>query len=271
LGERLFDRSSNKGLLTEAGKVLQAYAQRLSRLSDEAQVSVGELRELQRGRLTIGANEAAIPTMMPIIATFRRSHPEVMIEIRRVHARDLASELVHGGLDFGVTTFMKNEPRLGALALARDEMVAVVYPEHPFAGRRSLTLREWAREPIIVHNESTMARERIERMAESSGTSLNVKMALPTLAAIKVAVAMQLGISMMPRRCVQLELERRQLVGVSIPEVRRPHPVRLLYRRTAQRSHAAVAFLRVARESASTAPRRRRTIKEPLSNGPMNE
>jgi DNA-binding transcriptional LysR family regulator len=150
-------------------------------------------------------------------------------------------------------------------------MVAVVYPEHPFAMRRALTLREWAKEPIIVHNESTMARERVERTAESGGTPLNVKMALPTLAAIKVAVAMQLGISMMPRRCVLLELERRQLVGVSIPEVRRPHPVRLLYRRTVQRSHAAVAFLRVARESASMAPQRRRTIKAPLSNGPMSE
>jgi len=250
LGERLFDRSSNKGVLTEAGLVLRTYAERLIRLSDDAQVSVHELRELRRGRVTIGANEAAIPTMMPIVSAFRRSYPDVLVEIRRVHARDLTSELVQGGLDFGVVTFVTRESRLLATTLARDEMVAVVHPEHPFARRRSLTLGEWAREPIIVHNESMTAREQVMQLAERSGTSLNVRMALPTLASIKLAVAMKLGISLMPSRCLLMELEQRQLVAVPMPEVRRPHLVRLVYRKASKRSHAAGAFLGVAKESA---------------------
>src|SRR5439155_6342294 len=94
------------------------------------------------------------------------------------------------------------------------------------------------------------ARERVMRLAESSGASVNVQMALPTLDAIKLAVTMKLGISMMPRRCVLMELERGQLVAVPVPDVRRPHPVRLLYRRTSQRSRAATAFLRIAAEGA---------------------
>ena len=43
LGERLFDRSSKQGALTEAGRVLREYAQRLMRLSEEAEVAVREL------------------------------------------------------------------------------------------------------------------------------------------------------------------------------------------------------------------------------------
>ena len=58
LGERLFDRSSQDGRLTEAGRVLQDYAERLMRLAEEAETAVRELRDLQRGRVLIGANEA---------------------------------------------------------------------------------------------------------------------------------------------------------------------------------------------------------------------
>jgi DNA-binding transcriptional LysR family regulator len=248
IGERLFDRSSNNGLLTEAGELLRNYAERLIRLSNEAQASVRELRELRRGRVLIGANEAAIPILMPIVATFRAVHPQVLVDVRRVHARDLVSELVQGNLDFGVTTFLPSVPGLRSLPLARDEMMAVVYPGHRFATRSKLSIVEWAKEPIIVHNESTLARERVLQLAESRGAPVNVQMALPTLDAIKLAVSMELGISMMPRRVALAEIKRGQLVAVPVPEVRRPHPVRLLYRHTSQRSHAASAFLKVARQ-----------------------
>jgi DNA-binding transcriptional LysR family regulator len=247
IGERLIDRSSNNGLLTEAGELLRNYAERLIRLSNEAQVSVRELRELRRGRILIGANEASIPILMPIVATFRGVHPKVLVDVRRSHARDLVSELVQGNLDFGVTTFLPTAQGLRSLSLATDEMMAVVYPGHPFATRSSLSIVEWAREPIIIHNESTLARERVLQIAESRGAPVNVQLALPTLDAIKLAVSMELGISMMPRRCALAEIKRGQLVAVPVPEVRRPHPVRLLYRQTSQRSHAASAFLKVAR------------------------
>src|SRR5919198_1670110 len=49
LGERLFDRSSRDGTLTEAGRLLQDYAQRLLGLAAEAQVAVRELQEVRKG------------------------------------------------------------------------------------------------------------------------------------------------------------------------------------------------------------------------------
>src|SRR3979411_2585839 len=59
LGEELFDRSSKRWPLTGAGKVLQNYGQRLIRLDEEAESAMRALRDLQRGRVLIGANEAA--------------------------------------------------------------------------------------------------------------------------------------------------------------------------------------------------------------------
>src|SRR6266852_752761 len=57
LGEALFDRSSREGVLTDAGQVLYEYAERLLNLRHDAHESLTELRELQKGKLVIAANE----------------------------------------------------------------------------------------------------------------------------------------------------------------------------------------------------------------------
>src|SRR5437763_16952759 len=59
LGEILFDRSSRAGLLTDAGRVLQEYAERLINLRDDATGALGALRQLRRGQPTIAANAFA--------------------------------------------------------------------------------------------------------------------------------------------------------------------------------------------------------------------
>lgn len=259
VGERLFHRSSNNGALTEAGEVLRQYAERLVHLADEARLSVRELRDLRRGRVLIGANEASIPMLLPLIASFRVQHPRILVDLRRVHARHIGAEVLQGHLEFGVTTFPPQERRLKAVILGSDELVALVYPSHPFARRDKVGIAEWAREPIIIPNDPSPARERVMQLAEARGTPVNVQMALPTLEAIKVAVAMELGITLLPRRCAVAEIESGRLRAVPVTEVRAPHPVHLVYRRVPRLSHAADAFLALVTDMAKAkAPSNRR-------------
>ena len=109
LDERLFDRSSKDGRLTEAGEILLDYAQRLTRLKDEAEGAVRELQDLRRGRVLIGANEGAVHVLLPVIEQFRRAHPHAQVEVRRVPARQMAREVLSRSLDFGVLTFPPRE------------------------------------------------------------------------------------------------------------------------------------------------------------------
>ena len=57
LGEPLFNRSSRNGRLTDAGQVLREYADRLLNLRRETQEALVELKELNKGKLVISANE----------------------------------------------------------------------------------------------------------------------------------------------------------------------------------------------------------------------
>src|SRR6201989_1220584 len=56
LGETLFDRSSKSGTLTDAGRTLQNYGQRLVRLAEEAESAMGECGDPRPGRGLLACN-----------------------------------------------------------------------------------------------------------------------------------------------------------------------------------------------------------------------
>ena len=246
MGARLFDRSSKDGTLTEAGRVLREYAERLQRLAEEAQLSVRELRDLQRGRVLIGSNEGGVHILLPLIERFRENHARILVDVRRVPARQVAVEVAQGSLDFGVVTFDPGDKRLHSLVIGTDDLVLLVHPSHPFAGRDTVPMAEFASETVIAHSDPSPARDQVMRQAELRHAPINIQIALPSLEGIKRAVEKQMGVALLPRRCAIAEIERRQLVAVRIPEVRLPRQVRLVYRRS-EMSHAATAFLQAAR------------------------
>ena len=174
LGESLFDRTSKNGTLTEAGRVLQNYGARLVRLAEEAESAVRELRDLRRGRVLVGANEAAVHTLLPLIARFRQRYPDVAIDVRRVPARQIAVEVQQGSLDFGALTFHPVEPGLLEVTVGSDELVLLVPPAHALARRRSVTMEEVAAEPVVAHNDPSPARDRVLRLFEQRRIALRI-------------------------------------------------------------------------------------------------
>src|SRR6059036_2864996 len=152
LGEQLFDRSSKRGTLTDAGRVLQNYGQRLIRLAEETESVMHELRDLRRGRVLIGANEAAVHTLLPLVGRFRQRYADITIDVRRVPARQIAVEVQQGSLDFGALTFHPAEGGLLEVPVGSDELVLLVWPTHPLAKRSQVTMEEVGQELVVAHN-----------------------------------------------------------------------------------------------------------------------
>ena len=106
-GEQLFDRSSRNATLTEAGKTLHSYAQRLINLRQEAREAVGELREMYRGRLIIGANESTSFYLLPqLLLEYRHRFPMIKIEVHRNISEKIPSDLLERKIDFGFLSYV---------------------------------------------------------------------------------------------------------------------------------------------------------------------
>ena len=250
LGERLFDRSSRDGTLTEAGRLLQDYAQRLLGLASEAEQAVRELQQVRRGRVIIGANEAAVHSLLPHIEQFAIHHPKVAVDVRRVPSRQIANGVLDRSIDFGVLTFQPADRGVQTHSLGGDDVVLLTAPKHVLAGRHRVTLEEVGRQVVIAHNDPSPTRDRVLRAYERRQTSINIQISLPSLDGIKRAVEMGIGVALLPRRCALTEIARGNLVAIRVPELGAAKQVRLVYRRTGERSRAAEAFLEVVKAGA---------------------
>jgi DNA-binding transcriptional LysR family regulator len=243
LGERLFDRSSRDGTLTEAGRLLHDYAQRLLTLAGEAQNAVQELQQMRRGRVIVGANEAAVHSLLPHIERFATQHPQVAVEVRRVPSRQMAEAVLDRSIDFGVITFHPAARGVQTVPLGTDDIVLLTAPGHPLATKRRVTIEEVGRQVVIAHNDPSPTRDRVLRAYERRHTAINIQLSLPSLDGIKRAVEMGIGVALLPRRCALTEIARGHLVAIKVPELGAPRQVRLVFRRTGERSRASEAFL----------------------------
>ncbi|MGH9862963.1 MAG: LysR family transcriptional regulator [Candidatus Acidiferrales bacterium] len=245
LGETLFDRSSKVPALTDAGELLLDYAERLVNLREEIRPALAELRHLQRGRVRIGANETGALYLLPVIARYRRRHPQVKVQVVRSLARNIPQELLKRNLDLGVLTYRPSDPHLDSLVVYRDWLCFIVHPSHRLARRRRVSIHELGQEVFAAHNVWSPYRERVLRTFEKYRVPLRMDVELPTVEAIKKFVQMRQAVALVPRISVEEELARHAVVEVEIPELQIDRKMRVVFRRGDPLSHAARNFLQV--------------------------
>lgn len=246
LGEALFDRASRDGVLTDAGKVLYEYAEKLVNLRAEAAESLTELRELQKGKLVIAANEFTALYLLRVLAEFRRLHPMIKITVERALGSRIPDDVLRYNVEFGVLSYEPQEPALHSVVVYQDELVFVVPPKHPLAAAAEISIRQLGAESFVAHIVSSPYREKVIQMFKTYKTPLHMDLELPTLQAIKQFVAMGNGVAFVPEISVESELARGELVRIPVKELQLKRKLRLIYRRDANLSHAARAFLNVA-------------------------
>jgi DNA-binding transcriptional LysR family regulator len=250
LGEPLFDRSSHEGLLTDAGRVLQGYAERLLNLRGDAHDALMELRHLHQGRLAISANEFTALYLLPVLGEFRRLHPMVRIMVQRSLGSQIPDDVLRHNAELGVLTYDPQDRQLHSIVVYLDELIFVVPPRHPLARERQISIRQLGAESFVAHIVSSPYREKVIQAFKRYKTPLHMDVELPTLQAIKNFVALGNGVAFLPEISVKDELARGDLVHIAVRELSLHRKLRLIYRKAASLSHAARAFLKVAQSIA---------------------
>lgn len=250
LGEPLFDRTSREGVLTDAGQVLQGYAEKLVNLRSDAREALVELRELHAGRLVIAANELTVLYLLPVLAEFRRLHPMIKIVVQRALGSHIPDDLLRHSVEIGVLTYDPQEPLLHSVIVYLDELAFVVPPSHPLASAKQVSIKQLGAESFVAHIVSSPYREKVIQAFRRHKTPLHMDVELPTLQAIKRFLVMGNGVALIPEISVEGELARGELVRIPVKELQLHRKLRLIYRKEASLSHAARAFLKVAEATA---------------------
>ena len=252
IGAPLFDRSQKTPMLTETGEVVYDYAQRIIALRDQVREAVAELHTLQRGRVRIGANESTSLYLLPhIILDYRERHPNVKVEIYRFVSDRLPREVLDRNIDFALMAFEPVDRDLEAFPVLKDELILILNPDHPLAGRDSVTIKELGNESFLAHNVKSASRVKVIEAFAERHTPLNITLELATVETIKRFVQLKIGLAFVPRMCVREELEQGKLASVPVRGLTYHRTIWAAHRRNAVFSRAVTSFLEVLRQHAS--------------------
>jgi DNA-binding transcriptional LysR family regulator len=248
-GEKLFDRSGKKVLLTPAGEILNRYAERLLGLHKEALQAIAELNQTPRGKLFIGANEATCLYVLPkTFARFKQLYPLVQISIYRNFSHKILQKVQEGALDLGIVTLPLTANNLEVIPVFRDEVQVVVPKSHALAKRRSVTVEELAQHPLILP-KTGHTRVVIDRLLRAHRDHLQISMELASVETIKKFVGAGLGISLISRTYAQPEVSASVLRLIPLEGQKLYRELGLVYRRDRYLSLPTKVFIEVVRES----------------------
>lgn len=248
VGQPLFVRGSGARTLTDAGVLLSEYADRMLNLREEIRKGMQELREIERGQISLGANESAIHALLPPLDRYRQLHPGIQIRVHRVFSRDVPRELMSHHLDIGVISYLPEERELEAVAFRRDSLVMVVWPGHKFAKRKQVNVGELGQETFVAHIVESPYRQRVVQMFARHRVPLKMAVELPTIESIKLFVEMKKGVAIVPRMCVEREVANGQLRALRIRQMRLARTLYLVYRRDRPLSAAAQSLVELIRQ-----------------------
>ena len=147
-GTKLFNRVGRGIQLTEAGQAFLEEARAVLAQAQRAELALSEFGSLKRGTLAVEASQTISSYWLPRhLAAFRRAYPEIEIRLGIGNTAQVAAAVANGASELGFVEATIDNPLLSSLAVARDQLVVVVSPDHPWAGRtlkvKDLAAGEW--------------------------------------------------------------------------------------------------------------------------------
>jgi len=244
---KLFDRSSNMVSLTSAGEVLYRYAKEILALYAAAEKNIGELTGLVKGSISVGASSTIGNYLLPsVVADFRRTHPKIKIHLFVGNTKRVIELLNSGNIDFGIVEGDVARQKLVVEKLLKDELVVIVPALHPWAKRKEVSIYDVTKEPFILREEGSGTRQIIEKYFNKHGINphdLKASMMLGSTVAIKEAVEIGMGISILSRWVARKESKHGSLKLLSIKEENLFREFSLISQKSAIGSHAVDEFL----------------------------
>jgi DNA-binding transcriptional LysR family regulator len=247
---RLFDRTHNRIALTDAGKLVFQYADRILEHYRAMDNAVRELTGDISGVLIIGASTTIAEYMLPaLLGDFKSKYPEINIRLKVSNTEGVVNMVENNAIDVGVVEGPVSNKSLVVEVCREDQLVLVTPPKHPLAGNKLVPVEDLADYPYICREEGSGTREVIFEYLAAAGLGapdLNIVMELGSPEAIKGAIEAGMGVSVLSRATIGKELQLGSLAAVQLdPPLERPFS--FVYQKQKFRMRAVDELLSFAR------------------------
>jgi DNA-binding transcriptional LysR family regulator len=247
LGVRLIDRSQKTLTLTEAGKRFLHFAESVEKERSRLQHDLDQMREEVTGNLIVTASTIPGEFLIPsILSEFKTLHPAIRAQVRISDSFKVISEVRDGSYEVGFCGIAPKGQDLEVFNVAEDEIVLIVFPEHPFAERSEVSLTELHREPFISREETSGTQQSLEALLSQVGVDLKTwtpNLILDTTQAVVAAVEGRAGIAFVSNLAIKKSLALGLVKQVKVNGLKLKRDFYCIYRRERMVSRLLEEFI----------------------------
>lgn len=222
----LINRERNKISLTESGKVLLQYSERILALCEESCRTLIDLKNGDRGNLTVGASQTTGTYLMPrILALFAQNYPQIDLKVQVNSTRLIAKKIINRDIDIAVVggeisdDLKKN---LKIKPFVYDELTLIIPKSHPFAKKRVIKKEDLYCLDFITLNANSTIKTFIDKILiqnEIEPKQLKIILQLNSIEGIKTAVSLGLGAAFVSSSAIEKEIKLKTISIIKIENI----------------------------------------------------
>ncbi|MFA5626338.1 MAG: LysR family transcriptional regulator [Thiohalomonadaceae bacterium] len=218
LDAALFEQLGRKIFLTEMGKEVYQYSRNILQQLDELQGVLSSMKGLDKGRLKISVASTANYFIPALLAGFCQRHPKITVSLDVTNRETLLNQLADNEVDLVVMGQPPKDADLGYEPFLENPLVIVAPPEHPLAKKKKIPLNALTQEIFLVREPGSGTRIAMERFFSQRGVHITTGMEVGSNEAIKQSVQAGLGLGLLSRDTVEMELTLGRLVILPVSD-----------------------------------------------------
>ena len=223
----LINRENNKISLTENGKVFLQYSERILALCEESCRALIDLKNGDRGNLTVGASQTIGTYLMPrVLALFAQNYPQIDLKVQVNSTRLIANNILNREIDIAVVGGeIPNELKknLTIKHFVEDELSLIISKSHPFAKKKKINKENLYYLNFITLNSNSTIRKFIDNILIQNGIEtkqLKNIMQFNSIEGIKTAVSLGLGAAFVSSSAIEKEVKLKTIEILKIENIR---------------------------------------------------
>jgi DNA-binding transcriptional LysR family regulator len=244
----LLDRSTRPLTLTPAGRLYFDLCRDVLRRKDEFDAAIGQHKHLVEGTVRVASiYSVGLSEMTRLEQEFSQRYPQARLQVEYLRPEKVYEAVETDQVDLGLVSYPEPTRQIAVIPWLREQMVVAAPPSHPLAGRLAVAPADLSGHDFVGFDEDLPIRREVDRFLRERGVEVNVVMHFDNLQMIKEAVALGSGISIVPARILQTEIERGRLAAIPIDAPELFRPLGVIHRRKKRFNQATQTFLELLR------------------------
>lgn len=222
LDGRLLQRGRHGARLTQRGELFRPRAAEALAQLETGRRELEELAGLRRGSVALGCLPTTGAYLLPqLLRAFLDEYPAIQVRLQEASSPQLGRAL----RDFEIEVAIMDEAGLGegivAEPLFGEPLVVAMPPDHPFAGRATLSMRELEGQAFILMKHGHGYRQIVLDALAAAGVSPRIVYESDEIETVQRLVEAGLGMSIVPKMVCKEK-------GPSYSAIEAPSPFRTL-------------------------------------------